>query len=356
MGQKTFTAANYQTTYAPQAGYMAAGKSSGGKMHTATMTFAPLSVPGSIQSVTLVLPWNNAAAGVGFTKSVTHRVTVGGRDYTYTIGGASGTVRVTIGGYSTTANWTCTLQGLANNANATVKGYQKNIRAEVQYAVAKPSAPEMAFGNGGTVYQQRPRIALRCQTAESLQSAQVQWKTGQKTFSAQTNGTNALWWSRTSPLTQGQTFLIRPGQDVGTGSCTLSGTVRNAEQQSNARTQVCTVEQPQFTDAALQVGKTPVKAVHITELRAMLHALQTYFGVPQTAWAEGVQAGKPIQAAHVQQLRTAVETLAKRVNEYDPYNAKNDVSAMPWGQQGVQSKQRIAAEHIAQIRTMIQSL
>ena len=50
MGQKTFNATNYQTTYAPQAGYMAAGKSSGGKMHTATMTFAPLSVPGSIQS------------------------------------------------------------------------------------------------------------------------------------------------------------------------------------------------------------------------------------------------------------------------------------------------------------------
>lgn len=355
MGQKTFNATNYQTTYAPQAGYMAAGKSSGGKMHTATMTFAPLSVPGSIQSVTLILPWNNAAAGVGFTKSVTHRATVGGHDYTYTIGGASGTVRVTIGGYSTTANWTCTLQGLANNANATVKGYQKNIRAEVQYTVAKPAAPEMAFGNGGTVYQQRPRMALRCQTAEPLQSAQVQWRAGQ-TLSAQTNGAHASWWSRTSPLTQGQTFLIRPGQDVGTGSCTLSGTVQNAEQQSDARTQSCTVVQPQFTDASLQAGQTPVKAAHIQELQNMIHALQTYFGVSHTTWADGVETGKPIQAVHVQQLRTAVEGLVKRINEYDPYNANNDVSAVPWGQQSVQSEQRIAAAHIQQLRTMIQSL
>lgn len=355
MGQQTFPAIAYKTTYAPQAGYMAAGKSSGGKMHTATVTFAPLSVPGSIQSVTLVLPWNNAAAGVGFTKSVTHRATAGGRDYTYTIGGASGTVRVAIGGYSTTGNWTCVIQGLASNAAATVKGYQKKIRAEVQYAVAKPSAPQMAFGNGGTVYQQRPRIALRCQTAETLQSASVQWKAG-KTLSAQTNGTNAAWWSRTGPLTQGQTFLIRPTQDVGTGSCTLSGTVSNAEQQSNAAHTACTVAQPQFTDALLEVGKTPVKAVHIQELRTMIHALQTYFGVAQTPWAEGVEAGKPIEAAHMQQLRAAVEALVKRVNEYDPYNAKNDAAAVPWGQQSVQGKQRIAAEHIRQLRTVIQSL
>lgn len=62
-----------------------------------------------------------------------------------------------------------------------------------------------------------------------------------------------------------------------------------------------------FTDDPLQVGVTPVKAVHLTELRNAINTLRTRWGLTAIAWPSGaISSGTVIQAAHLTELRSAL--------------------------------------------------
>lgn len=63
-----------------------------------------------------------------------------------------------------------------------------------------------------------------------------------------------------------------------------------------------------FTDDPLQAGITPIKAVHITELRAYVNTLRSRYGLSAFAWTDPTFAAgvTRIQAVHVTELRSAL--------------------------------------------------
>ena len=63
-----------------------------------------------------------------------------------------------------------------------------------------------------------------------------------------------------------------------------------------------------FTDPLLTVGVTPIKAVHMTELRTRADAVRVGCGLTAATWTDPVLTVgvTPIKAAHMTELRTAV--------------------------------------------------
>lgn len=64
--------------------------------------------------------------------------------------------------------------------------------------------------------------------------------------------------------------------------------------------------QAPLTFAAIAVGM-PIKASDITELRTAIGAALTAAGRPAVTWVDGVGAGKPVKALHIQQMRNVVK-------------------------------------------------
>ncbi len=65
---------------------------------------------------------------------------------------------------------------------------------------------------------------------------------------------------------------------------------------------------PVFTNDPIVPGVTPVRAVHITELRTRIGQLRTRYGLGAYAWTDSslIVGATPVQAAHVAQLRAAL--------------------------------------------------
>lgn len=63
-----------------------------------------------------------------------------------------------------------------------------------------------------------------------------------------------------------------------------------------------------FTDSPLVAGSTPVKAVHITELRTAINTLRVRYGLGAATWTDPtLTAGAtPIRAVHLTEMRTAL--------------------------------------------------
>jgi hypothetical protein len=66
---------------------------------------------------------------------------------------------------------------------------------------------------------------------------------------------------------------------------------------------------PTFTDTLLQPRSSPVKRVHVTELRQAIEALRTWYGLAASVWTDPTIVARltPAKAAHVTELRTALD-------------------------------------------------
>jgi Tfp pilus assembly protein PilW len=66
-----------------------------------------------------------------------------------------------------------------------------------------------------------------------------------------------------------------------------------------------------FTDDPLAAATTPVKAVHITELRQAIATLRTRYGLSAFNWTDGTIAvgSTPAKAVHLTELRMALEAV-----------------------------------------------
>ncbi len=67
-----------------------------------------------------------------------------------------------------------------------------------------------------------------------------------------------------------------------------------------------------FTDSTIQPGVTPVKRVHVTELRNAANAVRALAGLGATSWAE--TAPDIVRVAHISELRTAIDQARAALN------------------------------------------
>ena len=77
-----------------------------------------------------------------------------------------------------------------------------------------------------------------------------------------------------------------------------------------------------FTDATLRAGETPVRAVHVVELRAALGRAYDACGGSRPAWSDPSPArGSAIRARHLTELRAATDVLSARSPSLESYYA-----------------------------------
>ena len=102
-----------------------------------------------------------------------------------------------------------------------------------------------------------------------------------------------------------------------------------------------------FTDEPLTAGVTPVKAVHITELRTRIDVLRVGVGLPTYPWTDAsLGPGMMVRVAHVTELRTALtQAYAAAVRALPPFTDP-----------GLGAGTIIRAVHIAELRQAVVTL
>ena len=104
-----------------------------------------------------------------------------------------------------------------------------------------------------------------------------------------------------------------PAIDAGNASTCEADPVSGLDQRAFVRPAACDIGAyesgapwPAFSDASLTEGTTPVRAIHVTELRRRINALRVRFGLQPSAWADVSLVGVTVSAVHLQQLRQAL--------------------------------------------------
>ena len=99
-----------------------------------------------------------------------------------------------------------------------------------------------------------------------------------------------------------------------------------------------------FTDGALVAGASPIRAVHLTELRARIDALRQRFALAPFAWADAnLGVGSIIRAQHIADLRSSLAEVYAAAGMTPPGYTDPDIRA------GVVAK----AAHVNEIRAAI---
>lgn len=88
-----------------------------------------------------------------------------------------------------------------------------------------------------------------------------------------------------------------------------SGGTANANSRVHSTWLMRTRDDALFTDDPLQAGVTPIKAVHITELRSRIDTLRVRYGLAAYSWTNAtlVPGSTTIQAAHINELRLGLQ-------------------------------------------------
>jgi hypothetical protein len=61
-----------------------------------------------------------------------------------------------------------------------------------------------------------------------------------------------------------------------------------------------------YTDPQLDAGQTPLKAVHMTELRQTVNSVRRAAALPDSTWTDADLAGASVRAVHLQELRSSL--------------------------------------------------
>jgi hypothetical protein len=103
-----------------------------------------------------------------------------------------------------------------------------------------------------------------------------------------------------------------------------------------------------FTDPTLVPGITPVRAVHLTELRIIISALRASRQLPAVSWTDQtITAGTtPVRAVHLIELRSALDAV---------YIA-DGLTPPVWGPAPVPGVTPVTAAHIEQLRDAVRAI
>ncbi len=185
-----------------------------------------------------------------------------------------------------------------------------------------PAAPGLtAPAAGKTIYNSRPRILITV-GADADGHAQTLALAG---YSASTAGN----------LAPGKKTVLRRSaalEVAGTQSIAITATdTLGAASGATSRSFFYAITS--WTDPQLISNTTPVKAVHLLELRNTVDQVRAYYGMAPFAWAENLTAGTTSLAGwtgHVNELRTAIEGIAAFVNSWDTESFTHNISLPVW--------------------------
>jgi len=88
-----------------------------------------------------------------------------------------------------------------------------------------------------------------------------------------------------------------------------------------------------WTDTSLVANTTPIRAVHMQELRNAVDQVLTYYGLSPYPWAESLTAGMTSLAgwtSHVLEIRTAIEQITALVNGWDTQSSTHNITLPVW--------------------------
>jgi len=147
----------------------------------------------------------------------------------------------------------------------------------------------------------------------------------------------------------GNAYLYKVCSADAAGNCTssYSNIVLGAAITFTNPTIISTVDDPSGATA------TPIKAVHITELRTAVNAVRTLAGLPNATWTWNVAIAQLIHVEDVRDLRTELATAltALQIDQSAPYIDPTLVGSIA----DPVNATRIKADHIRQLRQRVTS-
>ena len=184
-----------------------------------------------------------------------------------------------------------------------------------------PAAPVItAPAAGATIYNSQPRI-LATIGSDADGHAQTIAVSG---YTPSSSGNQAV----------GKKIVLRRSSALAAGGQAISAAATDALGVSSAAAdRMYTYAVPSWTDPALTVGTTPIKAAHMNELRTIINNVRAYYGMAAYAWAQTITAGSTSLAgwtSHVTELRTAIDQIVALVNGWDTGSTTHNISLPAW--------------------------
>jgi hypothetical protein len=123
--------------------------------------------------------------------------------------------------------------------------------------------------------------------------------------------------------------VFRKDAAVAAGSVSFSVTSSDSlGAAGNAASISTTYVAPEWADN-IQKDTTRVKAIHINELRDAVNNVRSYYGLSAKSWSEAVEAGTTSTknwAAHIAELRAAIDDVVNLVNSWDSTATANKIT------------------------------
>lgn len=209
-----------------------------------------------------------------------------------------------------------------------------------------PNAPTIIVPKAGSkTYNTKPYILFQWGTDADGNGVLGSVKIGTTTLDS-----NNAAWANGGTKTTAATSLVKFTQ-ITAGSKTLEAFGNDGRVNSTTVSRSFTIETPVFTDT-ITANVTPVKAVHITELRTMLNEIEAYYGLTETVWSV-LEVGGNVKSVHVIELRQAAERIRTYINSVA--TAAFQIPAFAWTDTTLTNK-RIKAVHLNEIRSKISLL
>jgi hypothetical protein len=157
----------------------------------------------------------------------------------------------------------------------------------------------------------------------------------------------------TASYTNGTTVILTEAPGSGAsfkqwgGAC--SGTATTCTVTMTANRSVTATFSQIFTDPTLTAGSTPVKAVHVTELRAAINTLRAVNGLAAFAWTDATLTAGSTSAkkVHLDELRTALNQAYQAAGQLPPGYTDSTIIAQ---------QTMIKAAHINELRSAVRAL
>lgn len=271
--------------------------------------------------------------------------------YQWQISTNGGTSYTNITG-ATSTSYSLSSLTYANYPNARFRLYASNSiggvysNAAVLTVNRYPNAPTIIVPKADSkTYNPNPYIIYQWGVDADGNSVLGNVKIGTTTLDS-----NNAAWSNGGTKTTAAISLVKFSQ-LAAGSKTLEAFGNDGRVNSSTVSRNFTIATPTFTDT-ITANVTPVKVVHLTELRTMLNDIEAYYGLSETEWSE-LEVGGLVKGSYIIELRQAAERVRTYINSVA--TAAFQIAAFTWTDSTLTNK-RIKAIHLNELRNKISLL